>query len=60
MSAVSSYTLLDFSDEIVDYQPDAILIYAGHNEYLGILGVGSVLAGGMATPSDLRTSSRTG
>ena len=50
MSAVSSYTLLDFSDEIVDYQPDAILIYAGHNEYLGILGVGSVLAGGMARP----------
>jgi len=25
----------------VDYQPDAILIYTGHNEYYGALGVGS-------------------
>ena len=47
MSAVNSYTLLDFADEIIDQQPDAILIYAGHNEFLGILGVGSnfVVAG---------------
>lgn len=41
MSAVNSYTLLDFSDEIIEQAPDAVLIYAGHNEYLGILGVGS-------------------
>jgi len=41
MSAVNSYTLLDFVDEIIEQQPDAVLIYAGHNEYLGILGVGS-------------------
>jgi lysophospholipase L1-like esterase len=41
MSAVNSYTLLDFADEIIAQQPDAVLIYAGHNEYLGILGVGS-------------------
>ena len=41
MSAVNSYTLLDFADEIIDQDPDAIFIYAGHNEYLGILGVGS-------------------
>jgi lysophospholipase L1-like esterase len=41
MSAVNSYTLLDFSDEIIEQQPDAVLIYAGHNEFLGILGVGS-------------------
>jgi lysophospholipase L1-like esterase len=47
MSAVNSYTLLDFADEIIEQQPDAILIYAGHNEFLGILGVGSnfVVAG---------------
>ena len=41
MSAVNSYTLLDFADEIIEQQPDAVLIYVGHNEYLGILGVGS-------------------
>jgi len=41
MSAVNSYALLDFTDEILAIEPDAVLIYAGHNEYLGILGVGS-------------------
>jgi lysophospholipase L1-like esterase len=41
MSAVNSYTLLDFIDEILEYEPDAILMYAGHNEYYGALGVGS-------------------
>lgn len=41
MSAVNSYTLLDFADEIIAQQPDAVLIYAGHNEFLGVLGVGS-------------------
>jgi lysophospholipase L1-like esterase len=41
LSAVNSYTLLDFADEIIEQQPDAVLIYAGHNEFLGILGVGS-------------------
>jgi len=44
MSAVNSYTLVDFSDEIIAVQPDAVLIYAGHNEFLGILGVGSSLS----------------
>lgn len=41
LSAVNSYTLLDFADEIIEQQPDAVLIYAGHNEFLGILGAGS-------------------
>lgn len=41
LAAVNSYTVLDFVDEIIAQQPDAVLIYAGHNEYLGILGVGS-------------------
>lgn len=41
MAAVNSYTLLDFADEIIQQHPDAVMIYAGHNEYLGILGVGS-------------------
>jgi len=41
MTAVNSYTLLDISDEIIQQKPDIVLIYAGHNEYYGALGVGS-------------------
>lgn len=41
ITATSSYTLLDLADEIIEQQPDAVLIYAGHNEYYGIFGVGS-------------------
>jgi Flp pilus assembly protein TadD len=44
MSAVNSYTLSDFANEIVAIEPDAVLIYAGHNEYLGVLGVGSAFS----------------
>jgi tetratricopeptide (TPR) repeat protein len=44
MSAVNSYALVDFSEEIIAVRPDAVLIYAGHNEFLGILGVGSSLS----------------
>jgi len=43
MAAVNSYTLLDLADEIIEIEPDAVLVYAGHNEYLGILGPGSAL-----------------
>jgi len=41
MAAVNSYTLRDLVDEIIEQEPDLILIYAGHNEYYGSLGVGS-------------------
>jgi lysophospholipase L1-like esterase len=44
MAAVTSYVLLDFADEIIARQPDAVVVYAGHNEFLGIGGVGSSLA----------------
>lgn len=43
-SAVNTYTMLDFVDEIIAVKPDLILIYTGHNEYLGIMGVGSSYA----------------
>ena len=46
MSGVNSYTLRDIAIDVANIQPDAVLIYAGHNEYLGIMGVGSVLSGG--------------
>ena len=42
MTAVTSYTLLDFADEVIEQKPDAVLIYTGHNEYYGALGVGSM------------------
>ena len=41
ISAISSYTLYDQVDEILQQEPDAVLIYAGHNEFYGALGVGS-------------------
>ncbi|MDP9041817.1 MAG: hypothetical protein M3N30_07535 [Bacteroidota bacterium] len=41
LTAVNSYTVLGFSKELVSYKPDAVLIYTGHNEYYGTLGVGS-------------------
>ena len=43
MAGVTSYTLLDLADDILAVQPDLVIIYAGHNEYLGVLGVGSAL-----------------
>jgi lysophospholipase L1-like esterase len=44
MAGVNSYSVLDLVDEIIQIEPDAVLIYAGHNEYLGILGVASALS----------------
>ncbi|MBO6523846.1 MAG: hypothetical protein JJ971_08480 [Balneolaceae bacterium] len=41
ISAISSYTLYDQVDEIIEQEPDAVMIYAGHNEFYGALGVGS-------------------
>ena len=42
MVAVNSYALLDYMDEILAQEPDAILIYAGHNEFYGAMGVASM------------------
>lgn len=41
ITAVNSYTIVDFMDEVLEMQPDAILIYAGHNEFYGALGAAS-------------------
>lgn len=41
ITAVNSYTLLDLTDKIIEQEPDLVIIYAGHNEYYGALGVGS-------------------
>ena len=50
IAAVNSYTLLDFMDEVLAQQPDAILIYAGHNEFYGALGVASTESLGKFRP----------
>jgi len=42
MTAINSYTMLDFMDEILEQKPDALMIYAGHNEFYGALGVSSM------------------
>lgn len=44
MASVNSYTLLDFNEEIQAIAPDLVVIYTGHNEYLGVMGVGSAFA----------------
>lgn len=41
ISATNTFTQLDFLDEILAQKPDAILIYSGHNEFYGALGVAS-------------------
>lgn len=41
MTATNSYTALDIMGEIVDYEPDLIVAYDGHNEFYGALGIAS-------------------
>ena len=54
LTAINSYTFYDFGKELSAYEPDAILIYGGHNEYYGALGVGSTSTFGN-NPSVIRT-----
>jgi len=41
ITAINSITLKDFTRQILKHEPDAILFYAGHNEFYGAFGVGS-------------------
>ncbi len=50
MTAVNSYTVLDLMPGVLEQKPDLFLIYAGHNEYYGALGVGSVQSFGSSRP----------
>tara|TARA_R110000868_G_scaffold368227_4_gene631278 strand:- start:17777 stop:19564 length:1788 start_codon:yes stop_codon:yes gene_type:complete len=45
MTAVNSYVIRDLSKRVLDYEPDAVIIYAGHNEYYGSFGVGTTQFG---------------
>jgi len=42
LSAINTYALLDLLPEVLTQKPDLILVYTGHNEYYGALGVGSM------------------
>ena len=42
MTALSSHVIRDFVPHVLRMQPDAVLIYAGHNEYYGAYGAGGV------------------
>ncbi len=46
ISAIDSYTVRDFTKAIIKESPDLVLIYTGHNEYYGALGVASSFSGG--------------
>src|SRR5258706_4149651 len=41
LTAVNSFLVMDFAKRLIPYEPDAVLIYSGQNEYYGVLGVGS-------------------
>lgn len=41
MTAINSYAFQDRIDEILDAKADAVLIYGGHNEFYGGLGIAS-------------------
>lgn len=41
ISAINTYTIRDLIPGIIKEKPDLILIYTGHNEYYGALGVAS-------------------
>ncbi len=41
MTAASSHVLRDLLPAVLSLAPDAVLIYAGHNEYYGAFGAGS-------------------
>src|SRR5207247_10052298 len=42
-SAINSNVILDLSYDVVDYDPDLVLVYMGHNEFYGPDGVGASL-----------------
>lgn len=42
LTAINSYTIRDFIPCVLEQKPDLILIYAGHNEFYGALGIGSM------------------
>ena len=46
LTALNSYAVVDFVEELADYDPDLYVVYAGHNEFYGALGPASRVAFG--------------
>ncbi|MER3524469.1 MAG: hypothetical protein C4326_10495 [Ignavibacteria bacterium] len=44
LSAVGSFVVLDFIDELMAYEPDLFILYVGHNEFYGAFGAASRVA----------------
>jgi len=42
LSAINSFSVLDFTRELVKYDPDLFVLYMGHNEFYGAYGVASL------------------
>jgi len=53
--ATSSYAMVDEAGEVIAQHPDAVVIYAGHNEFYGALGVGSTQSMLAGSPALVRT-----
>ena len=43
ISAVGTYVIGELVDEILDYEPDLIILYVGHNEFYGAFGTASTV-----------------
>ena len=41
MTATNSFTVVDMARDLVDYEPDLMIVYDGHNEFYGALGISS-------------------
>jgi len=44
LSAINSFTVVDWMPEILEQDPDLILLYMGHNEFYGAYGTGSTIS----------------
>jgi len=44
MSAINSFTVVDWIPDILQHDPDLILLYMGHNEFYGAYGTGSTIS----------------
>jgi len=44
LSAINSFTVVDWMPEILQQDPDLILLYLGHNEFYGAYGTGSTIS----------------
>jgi len=46
VTAVNSYSLRAWAPEVLGYEPDMLVVYAGHNEFYGFYGPGSLFGVG--------------